>query len=449
MSSPEAPVSATAGPLRFRQPKDLIRWLAVFLAIAGWYVSLQLLQVSVDSNATNPFVSAVCPSGAHAGKSDCAAVLSSPYAYLPLAPNLPRIPVSALGLAYFLTVGLWFLLIGPPTRPARVWHLFILLFVLGGAGMSLSFIRIMHSELHRWCQACLVAHGINGALLLLTLLAYPWRVPAQPVVPHPTSRLVLATVVAGVLAFTAQVGLLLALLFGSLFAERMKTYAKVLEDPAFVRWDYERQAPLSIPEAEGQVYEGPADAPETLVVFSDFQCPNCLKLHQLLDEVQRKYPGRLRLASRHYPSDSECNPYVPLGGSHFSACRAARAVEAAAQLGGTAAYLSLARKIWEQQAELPAKPLARQSAAQRALFETWAGELGLDSGAFAAAMESPAVVARLQADVELGHQLEIGEVPTVYLNSKLLRSAQTMAAWDALLGPAPRSAAQAASASQP
>jgi protein-disulfide isomerase len=447
VSPPEAPASATARPLPFRQPKDLIRWLAVFVALAGWYFSLQLLQVSVNSSASNPFLAAVCSSGRDDAKSDCAEVLSAPQAYLTLGPNLPKMPVSALGLSYFGAVALWFLLIGPPTRPARFWHLCILLFVLGGAGVSLSFIRIMHFELHRWCIACLIVHGINGVLLVLTLLAYPWRAAAQPVVPHPTPRLVLATVVAGVLAFAAQVGLMLALLFGAIVTERMQTYGKVLEDPAFVRWDYERQAPVSIPEAEDQVYEGPPDAPDTVVVFSDFQCPNCLKLHQLLEEVQRKYPGRIRVASRHYPSDSECNPYVPLGGAHASACRAARAVEAAALLGGSDGYLALSRKLWQHQGELPAVPYARQTAAQRDLFATWAAELGLDRAAFAAALESRAAAARVQADVELGHQLAVAEVPTVYVNGKLLRSAQRIQAWDALLGSGSSATTQPASAS--
>jgi protein-disulfide isomerase/uncharacterized membrane protein len=447
VSPAETPTPA-AQPVRFQQPKDLIRWLAVFLAVAGWFVSLQLLQVSVNSNQTNPFVSAVCPTKEGAEKSDCAAVLSSPQAYLRLVPNV-KVPVSALGLAYFLTIGLWFLLVGPPTRPGRHWHWIILVFVLGGVAVSLHFIWVMHAELHRWCQACLVAHGINGALLVLTLLAYPWRAPRETVLPHPTPRLVLATIVAGLLAFVAQVGLLMAVLFGWQ-AEHLKAYFKVLEDPAFVRWDYDRQAPVTIPPASDQVYEGPADAPDTVVVFSDFQCPNCLKLHRVLDEVQQKYPGRLRIVSRHFPSDGECNPYVPLGGSHVSACRAARAVEAAAQLGGREASLDLARKIWARQAELPTQPLTRQTAAQHELFATWAGEVGLDRAAFTAAMDSEAVRQRVQADVELGHQLKVSEVPTVYLNGKLLRSAQTMAVWDALLGPAPEATGQPTStASQP
>lgn len=448
MDPPEAPSPFSANPLPFQQPKDFIRWLAVALAVAGWYVSLQLLQVSLGSTETNPFLSAVCPSGKDgANKSDCASVLSSPQAYLALGPNLPRIPVSVLGLAYFLTVGLWYLLVGPPTRPARLWHICIGLTVLAGACASLNFIRIMYSELHRWCLGCLIVHVLNGGLLVLTVLAYPWRAPTQAVAPHPTARLVLATAVAGVLAFAAQLGLMFALLFGAVLAERMRTYGAVLDDAAFIRWDYERQSPVAIPLAEDEIYEGSPSAPETVVVFSDFQCPNCRSLCELLDEVMRKYPDRIRIACRHYPSDRECNPYVPLGGAHASACRAARALEAARVVGGPDTYLALRRKLWEKQNELPTVPYVRQTTPQRDLFAKWAAELSLDPVAFTAAMEDSAVTARVQADVELGHRLAVAEVPAVYLNGRLLRNAQKMQAWDALLGPPATPETQPVSAS--
>jgi protein-disulfide isomerase/uncharacterized membrane protein len=448
VNPPEAPSPFSANPVPFQQPKDFIRWLAVALAVAGWYVSLQLLQVSLGSTETNPFLSVVCPSGKEgANTSDCAAVLSSPQAYLSLGPNLPRIPVSAFGLAYFLTVGLWYLLVGPPTRPGRLWHLCIFLIVLGGAGVSLNFIRIMQAELHRWCLACLIVHALNGGLLVLTVLAYPWRAPTQAVAPHPTARLVLATAVAGVLAFAAQLGLMFALLFGAVLAERMRTYGAVLDDPAFIRWDYERQSPVAIPLAEDEVYEGAPGAAETVVVFSDFQCPNCRSLCVLLEEVMRKYPGRIRIASRHYPNDRECNPYVPLGGAHASACRAARALEAARVVGGPDTYLALQKRLWEKQDELPAVPYVRQTTPQRDLFAKWAAELSLDPAAFTAAMEDSAVTARVQADVELGHRLAVAEVPTEYLNGRLLRNAQKMQAWDVLLGPPPAPETRPVSAS--
>ncbi|MFC1814676.1 thioredoxin domain-containing protein [Thermodesulfobacteriota bacterium] len=46
---------------------------------------------------------------------------------------------------------------------------------------------------------------------------------------------------------------------------------------------------------------GPADAPVTLIVFTDFECPFCRKTHQELHALMDRFPGKIRLALRHFP----------------------------------------------------------------------------------------------------------------------------------------------------
>jgi len=47
--------------------------------------------------------------------------------------------------------------------------------------------------------------------------------------------------------------------------------------------------------------KGPADAPVTLIVFTDFECPFCRKTHQALHALMDRFPGKIRLAFRHFP----------------------------------------------------------------------------------------------------------------------------------------------------
>lgn len=47
--------------------------------------------------------------------------------------------------------------------------------------------------------------------------------------------------------------------------------------------------------------KGPADAPVTLVVFTDFECPFCRKAHQELHGLMKRFPEKIRLAFRHFP----------------------------------------------------------------------------------------------------------------------------------------------------
>jgi protein-disulfide isomerase/uncharacterized membrane protein len=421
-----------------RPPKPLIRWLAVILAAAGWYVSLQLLRVSASGQTKSLLLQAVCGGASKEGElDDCASVLTSEKAYFDISsdPGVPKIPVSAFGMAYFAIVGLWYLFVGPPTRAGRNWHWLIAVLVLLGAQQSLAYIGVMKYELHRWCGGCLAAHALNGGLLLLTALAYPWRQTADSVTRYPTARLVLAIATAGLFVFIAHLAVTYVAITGSMLRERGKEYEAVLSDPEYLVWDHNRQPTVSIPLRDDEVFAGSPDAAITIVEFGDFQCEHCLKAHEVFVKLAGKYSERFRLAFRYYPQDSECNPNPRYrGAGHASGCRAARAAEAARIVGGREAYLAMRKTLWERQKQLPKVPFAEQSEPQRKLFEDWAVEIGLDRAAFAAAMDSPAVAERIQADIKLADGLGIQAMPVVYVNGKRLRNWSNLAAWDIILG---------------
>ena len=49
---------------------------------------------------------------------------------------------------------------------------------------------------------------------------------------------------------------------------------------------------------------GPADAPVTLIVFTDFQCPFCRRTHHTLHALMKRFPGNIRMLFRHFPLGS-------------------------------------------------------------------------------------------------------------------------------------------------
>ena len=51
----------------------------------------------------------------------------------------------------------------------------------------------------------------------------------------------------------------------------------------------------------GEPSLGPADAPVTIVEFSDYQCPHCRQSQATLKTLLRRYPGKVRLVHRDYP----------------------------------------------------------------------------------------------------------------------------------------------------
>ncbi len=65
-----------------------------------------------------------------------------------------------------------------------------------------------------------------------------------------------------------------------------------------------------------------ADAPVTIVMFSDFECPYCLQSHRVLQQLSAEYPDKIRLVYKAFPL-----------GMHPSAMIAAMIAEAAEERG--------------------------------------------------------------------------------------------------------------------
>ena len=67
--------------------------------------------------------------------------------------------------------------------------------------------------------------------------------------------------------------------------------------------DAEFKTPLT-PEVEaGRVIFGKADAPITIVEYSDFQCPYCSRGYQTVQEVRKEYGDKVRVVFKHLPLD--------------------------------------------------------------------------------------------------------------------------------------------------
>lgn len=128
---------------------------------------------------------------------------------------------------------------------------------------------------------------------------------------------------------------------------------------------------------------GPVDAPVGLVVFSDYQCPFCAQWNHETMPVMAQYAtdGDLRIEWR------DVNVYGP------TSKRAALAAYAAANQG---AYWEYHDALFEGGHTRPERDLSRN-----ALIEL-AADLGMDTGQFAADMDSTAATDEIARNEELG-----------------------------------------------
>ncbi|MEA9356872.1 thioredoxin domain-containing protein [Bacteriovorax sp. PP10] len=64
------------------------------------------------------------------------------------------------------------------------------------------------------------------------------------------------------------------------------------------------------------------NAPIKMQIFSDFECPACRALSEMMPQILLRYGGKIDIQYFFYPLDSACNPSMERG-MHQSACKAA------------------------------------------------------------------------------------------------------------------------------
>jgi len=142
----------------------------------------------------------------------------------------------------------------------------------------------------------------------------------------------------------------------------------------------------------GAPAKGPDNAPVTIVVFTDFQCPYCIRLEPILDEIFAKNKDKVKIVFKNFP----LSMHPMAGPAHCAAW-------AAGKQG----------KFWEFHDRLFKSPQLSQ-----AVIESTAKDLGLNMEQFKADMESPAAKERMAKDIADGENAQVTGTPTVFINGR-------------------------------
>ena len=138
---------------------------------------------------------------------------------------------------------------------------------------------------------------------------------------------------------------------------------------------------------------GNANAPVTIVAFTDYQCPSCAAMHPELERLVQELGDKVRLVTRDFPLNQ-----------HADAFKAAEAAEAAREQG----------KYWEYIHIL----MRNQSTLSVDKLKAFAGELALDQGRFDSALDSGKFAEAVQRDLEDGMKLGINGTPAIFVNGR-------------------------------
>ncbi|HEV2847260.1 MAG TPA: DsbA family protein [Thermoanaerobaculia bacterium] len=150
--------------------------------------------------------------------------------------------------------------------------------------------------------------------------------------------------------------------------------------------------------ATGPAKGGPANAPITIVEFSDFQCPFCSRVNPTLAQVREKYGDKVRIVFRQYP--------LPF---HQQAQKAAEASLCAGDQG----------KFWEMHDAM----FANQQALGVDQLKEQATKLGLKAEEFNSCLDSGKHAAAVQNDLKEGQAAGVNGTPAMFINGRFLSGA--------------------------
>ncbi|MCG6964666.1 MAG: DsbA family protein [Acidobacteria bacterium] len=153
---------------------------------------------------------------------------------------------------------------------------------------------------------------------------------------------------------------------------------------------------------------GPADAPVTIVEFSDFQCPFCARSQTTLTKLWNEYPGKLRMVFKDMPS-----PGHP---------RARPAAEAAACAQQQGKFWELYEWLFQNQKDLSDDAIAKEAKA-----------LGLDMDAFNACLSKHEADQQINADLREAQLLGATGTPTFFINGRMLSGAQPASEFESII----------------
>jgi protein-disulfide isomerase len=162
--------------------------------------------------------------------------------------------------------------------------------------------------------------------------------------------------------------------------------------------------PLAETRAQIQINDAPSvgdkNAPVTLVEYSDFECPVCKKLHDVLRGVLPNYAGKVRVVFKDFPLE-QVHPWART-----------------AAIAGRCAYQQDPAAFWKMYDLIYDNQEVISAANAWIKLSDYAGQSGLNGETFKACMASPEPGSAIDASRANGQLLEVNSTPTVFVNGR-------------------------------
>jgi len=146
---------------------------------------------------------------------------------------------------------------------------------------------------------------------------------------------------------------------------------------------------------------GDPKAAVTLVEYSDFECPVCRNLHDVLrDNILPKYTGKVRVVFKDFPIE-QLHPWART-----------------AAIAGRCAYQQNPETFWKTYDLIYNNQEIISAANAWTKMLDYAGQSGMEADTFKACMASPEAGEAVNASRANGQLLDVNSTPTVFVNGR-------------------------------
>jgi protein-disulfide isomerase len=174
--------------------------------------------------------------------------------------------------------------------------------------------------------------------------------------------------------------------------QRRAEYAQSLRAKANVKMFLD--PPRTVVSADDDPARGPADAPVTIIAFSDFQCPYCSRVNPTLARLKDRYGDSIRVVFRDFP----------ILQIHPQAAKAAEAGACANDQG----------KFWPMHDLM----FANQQSLDVASLKQHAATLGLDAATFEKCLDSGKYADEWKKDSADAEKAGVQSTPAFFINGR-------------------------------
>jgi predicted DsbA family dithiol-disulfide isomerase/uncharacterized membrane protein len=358
--------------------------------------------------------------------SACARAAASVWGRIPIL----EWPISYIGLAYFAGVAAaWVRTRGRLGGVARA-------ILVAGAGLSVLYLGVMFGK-GMVCRYCLATHAGNLGFVALAFAARPSGRRSGPGLwagaPAVVGVFAAATALLGAadLSVKKEVRKQAQGDLDRSLAEIRKGTTRAPEPANTSQAAAPKQsagpettkvqsppiptpAPAAGPKAfTGRYRIGPEKAGVRVVIFTDYQCPDCKRIEGQLEELLAA-SSNISLSIKHWPFCPDCNKTPNVPNLHANACWAARAAETAGILYGPGAFHRMHQWLFEKNGVF--RNEAELEEGLRAL-----GVAGVNTAQFISVMSSDAPLRNITEDIEEGVALGLARSPMIFINGVELK----------------------------